>query len=304
MQPVPIISSEMVRLQDNIAGQLAESSVRVYKNELRRINTWLESKGKTITTLTYDDVVEWRGTLERRYALNTAQRKFSILKRVLVVAIDSEIITHDPSAHVRGIKSQESEKHRALTEAETVLLVKSVDRSTLGGARDYALLLVLALNGLRRTELVDLTRADLTEREGYKVLIVREGKGRKPRPAKLRREVSLALEAYLALRTDTHPALFAALRPRAHKAGGAFGRLTDKAIEKIVQKYATKAKLGKLLPHDLRATFATLAYEKGATQAQIQDAMGHADPRTTDRYRKRRHRLQFNAVDVLNLDLE
>jgi len=51
----------------------------------------------------------------------------------------------------------------------------------------------------------------------------------------------------------------------------------------------------------LRASFVTLALEGGARLQQVQYAAGHADPRTTERYQKRKQNLQDNAVDYLDL---
>lgn len=38
---------------------------------------------------------------------------------------------------------------------------------------------------------------------------------------------------------------------------------------------------GQISPHSLRHTFATIALEAGTTLHDLQDSMGHADPRTT-----------------------
>lgn len=41
-------------------------------------------------------------------------------------------------------------------------------------------------------------------------------------------------------------------------------------------------------PHSLRHTFITLALDAGAALRDVQDAAGHADPRTTRRYDRAR----------------
>jgi integrase len=74
--------------------------------------------------------------------------------------------------------------------------------------------------------------------------------------------------------------------------------MTDKAVELLVKKYAPVGT--ELTPHGLRATFATLALEAEASLHQVQYALGHADPRTTERYQRRKLNLDNHAVDVLN----
>jgi hypothetical protein len=45
----------------------------------------------------------------------------------------------------------------------------------------------------------------------------------------------------------------------------------------------------------------TLALEGGAKLDQVQYAVGHSDPRTTERYQKRKLNLDRHAVDFIQL---
>jgi integrase/recombinase XerD len=47
----------------------------------------------------------------------------------------------------------------------------------------------------------------------------------------------------------------------------------------------------RLSPHSLRHSFATELLSAGVPLQDVQDAMGHADPRTTRRYDRFRHNL-------------
>ena len=76
--------------------------------------------------------------------------------------------------------------------------------------------------------------------------------------------------------------------------------LSDDGIEGIVKDRATAVGIH-LTPHGLRASFITLTLEGGAKLQQVQYAAGHADPRTTERYQKRKINLDDNAVDYLRL---
>lgn len=53
---------------------------------------------------------------------------------------------------------------------------------------------------------------------------------------------------------------------------------------------------GTITPHALRHTFVTLALQGGATLHDLQDTLGHTDPRTTRRYDRTRHRLERSAA--------
>ena len=78
-------------------------------------------------------------------------------------------------------------------------------------------------------------------------------------------------------------------RPRNLKADEQDFRLSRRGIRKIVDGYlkALNIKHGEgrtLSAHSLRHTAATLAIQSGASLRQVQDLLGHADPRTTAIY--------------------
>jgi integrase len=52
----------------------------------------------------------------------------------------------------------------------------------------------------------------------------------------------------------------------------------------------------RLNPHSLRHTFVTTALDAGVPLRDVQDAAGHADPRTTRRYDRARHNLDRHAT--------
>lgn len=55
-----------------------------------------------------------------------------------------------------------------------------------------------------------------------------------------------------------------------------------------------------LTPHDLRATFITLALEGKAPLQVVQYAARHKDPRMTEHYQQRKVNLDDNAVDYIH----
>lgn len=64
-----------------------------------------------------------------------------------------------------------------------------------------------------------------------------------------------------------------------------------------VQRLARAAGIeGQVSPHGLRHTHATLALDAGVPLRDLQDSMGHADPRTTRRYDRARARLERSSA--------
>jgi len=150
-----------------------------------------------------------------------------------------------------------------------------IDRADWEVARDEALLTLLWGCGLRISEALSLTQADLPLGGSLRIT----GKGGKTRLAPVLPVVAEAIEAYLAaLPTALGPRepLFRAVR------GGAY---SPRHAQALMQKL--RGRLGlpdSATPHALRHSFATHLLGAGADLRAIQELLGHASLSTTQRY--------------------
>lgn len=296
---IPVRDGELTRTTDSVAGQLAPKSQRIYASDIAAFLEWLDGQGIDWREVIRDHIVDYRAHLQATYAKRTAMRKLVVVRRLFDEAVQRGIIAVNPAATVRGFRTSSSEAspHIALTKKQAKQLLEAIDRMTPIGKRDYALLSLLLRTGLRRAEAAALELADLRLEAGHHVADVRHGKGDKRRLVKLPKDVQKAIDEYrLALGSDD-PWLFVAMYKSGESRHKALG---DAFIERIVAKYGEKIGV-KLTPHDLRATFITLALEGGAPLHDVQYAVGHADPRTTEHYQKRKIHLDNNAVDFVRL---
>jgi integrase len=76
-------------------------------------------------------------------------------------------------------------------------------------------------------------------------------------------------------------------------------RLSTQGILRAVGRYADA-----IAPHDLRRTFAKLAFKGGAKLDQIQLSLGHASIQTTERYLGVQQDLTDAPCDYLHLKVE
>ncbi|MEU1753498.1 tyrosine-type recombinase/integrase [Micromonospora matsumotoense] len=188
-----------------------------------------------------------------------------------------------------------------LTPQEVDALLAAADTDTgPTAARNRAAVALLADLGLRVGELVSLDLADLGAERGHRsVRFV--GKGGKPRRRALTPGTAYAVDAYLADRAATAGVSVDALTgPLLATATG--GRLDRHSVFRLVRRLAEAAGIAaaaKLSPHSLRHAFATTAREEGVPLEDVQDAMGHADPRTTRRYDRDRHNLDRDPAYVI-----
>lgn len=320
----------------DVAGQLGERSQRIYYYDLRVFATWLTEQGLTVQALTPSNMIAYRVYLAEKYAKSTATRMLSVARRLLAEQVKRHQLEHNPAVDVRGFKGEDETPHVALTGEEAQRLLDSIEIKTLRGLRDYVLILFLLRTGVRRSEAAALTRADLTMRQGHHIAVIQHGKGDTRRIVKIPVDVWREIEGYLeALRQyhaercrqlldaleqeqteggeteyqvrreaiveqhtmAEHDGLFVRIRRGDHPTREA---MTDRSIAEVVEKYAGQIDIDGLSPHGLRASFITLTLESGATLEQTQYAAGHRDPRTTERYRKRKLNLDQNAVDTLH----
>src|SRR5262249_6949888 len=137
--------------------------------------------------------------------------------------------------------------------------------------RDQAMLELLYGAGLRVSELCALDVTDVDRaRHATPLVMVRRGKGGKPREVPLGGAADRALDAYLPARRElgAGAALFV-------NAAGA--RLTPRSVQRLVKRWTIAGGVhADATPHALRHSFATHLLDEGADLRSIQELLGHA----------------------------
>jgi integrase/recombinase XerD len=166
-------------------------------------------------------------------------------------------------------------------------LRRLVDVARADSNRSGALVALLAFNGLRITEALSRDVEHLAYNEGHRVLrIERKAASAPPLP-------SLPLSCGRSKRAS------ASARPGPIFTTRTGRRMTRSAAYRVLQRLARVANIpaaAEISPHGARHAFATLALDAVVPRRDVQDAMGHADPRTTRRYDRSRHSLDRHAT--------
>lgn len=164
-----------------------------------------------------------------------------------------------------------------LDTAELTRLLNAVKGNDLRSLRDRAILEFFFSTGLRLSELCSLDRTiDLVRGE-----ISVRGKGDKLRVVFISESAREALKTYLKKRIDTEAALFISIG----RSGNIIGRITPRAVERLVDFRSRKAGITKKIhPHQLRHSFATDLLVNGADLRSVQELLGHASVSTTQMY--------------------
>jgi integrase/recombinase XerD len=247
------------------------------------------------------NVAAIRARLASTFSLCNANRMLAALRGVIRAAWECELIDAETRERVlaaaKNIRGETKPKGRHLEAGElrTLFQVCCADEAD-AGRRDAALLAVLYGAGLRRSEAVNLTLADLDSQTG--ALTVREGKGRKDRTTYVANGALNALHDWLSVRGDTAGPLFCPIT----RGGRIILRhLTTQAVFGALRKRAREAGIAGFSPHDLRRTFAGDMLEAGADISHVQHLMGHANPTTTSRYDRRPEHARRRAAGLLHV---
>jgi len=182
------------------------------------------------------------------------------------------------------------------TEEEVQKLFSSIDTSTTIGKRDYAIIALAALLGLRRSDIGNLTPGNIDFRS--KMIRIVQHKNAVPMEIELLPDVEAALLAYLKTREPIgrHERIFISERPPRRPllydsiCGIAQKRFLAAGIDVGGKKHGT---------HALRMSLATQLISEDVPYSAVQKILGQTDPDSTKHYaRIDAGQLRCYALDV------
>ena len=203
---------------------------------------------------------------------------------------------------VPGVEKRGTRIGNWLMKDQANQLLNAPNPETLAGRRDRAMLALLLGCGLRRAELLRLDVEDLEQREGRWVIPDLLGKGNRVRTVTVPAGVNVRIDLWTEAAGITEGRLF---RPVNKSGVLARSEIKDeKAVWRLVLRYARQAGLGRLAPHDLRRTCAKLCRKAGGDLEQIQILLGHASLLTTAAYLGTEQALVQAVNDAIGLELK
>ena len=208
---------------------------------------------------------------------------------------EEPLATGNPAARPERAKVEPYGRATFLTTDQAEALLMAVDRSTLNGRRDYALIAAYVLTGARNSELRELRWGDLTVVDNQ-VIWSWHGKGGKsesrqfPWPAYHLITDYLTAAGRLDSITDDDYLFIAhsdvAVRlPTVDEPAAGDAPLSSGYVNRLVKRYARQAGIkGRICVHSLRHTAAMLRREHGTDLQDIQRFLHHSNLATTQIY--------------------
>lgn len=283
---------------------------RAYFRDLARWLGYCDTHGLDPRAARRADIDDWIDTAG--VAPRTANRRLSAVSSWYRYLAANDALTGNPVAAVERTPTARAESTTpSLTAPQAArLLDHATARADRLGSpaalRSAAILRLLLTTGVRSGAILHARFDDLAVNAGHRVLTYRD-KGGRTRQAVIVPYAADMLDRYLAARAAharvevrelTGPVFVTV--PHMTYPGGK--PLTSRDLRNLIRSSAAGAGIPgaeRLVPHSTRHTVATLALAEGRTLSEVQDLLGHADPRTTRLYDAARHRLDDSPAYTL-----
>ena len=258
------------------------NTIRTYRGSLKQWFIYLRQN--QIIQPTADTVRQYRDHLQVTGKKATTVKNYIIAVKRFFAWTEEAGLYPNIAKFIKSGHLSKSFKKDYLTGSQARQILNHVDRSTLKGKRDYAMLVTMLTMGLRTIEVTRANIEDIRTKGNTTVLFV-QGKGHEEKDDLIRmpQHVESAIRDYLSVRkaNDLSEPLFVSTSN--HNSNG---RMTTRSIRRIVKTAFIAAGFDspRLTAHSTRHTAATLSLLNGATLQQTQELLRHRNIGTTEIY--------------------
>jgi site-specific recombinase XerD len=280
-------------------GEVANRHTRKnYLHVVRRFLGWADECGLELVRITPGDVGRYFRDLP--LAVPTKKLHLAALRKFFDRLVTRHVTVINPAATVRAERYSVIEgKTPEISSDQVYVLLASIGTSTAVGLRDLAVLAVLVYTAARVGAVAKLTTKSLIH-DGAQYSLRFAEKGGKMREIPVRHDLERFLRDYIRVAEIAEGPLF-------RTTIGKTGRLTATPMTGIDICRMMKRRLrdaglpGHFSPHSFRVATVTNLLEQQIPLEDVQYLAGHADPRTTRLYDRRRRKITRNIVERISI---
>lgn len=267
-------------------NEKSDNTVLVYVNAVKQLIKWYEESEDTLydpKDITVLHIKEFKIFMDmvEKFSPRTTNKTITALKSYFSYLLESKIISYNPMTKIKTKRYMEDIAPRWLTKQENAKFFHSIDqiKNEKRKSRDFAICRLMGSAGLRVSEVHNLNICDISFIKKREDVIIRNGKGDKFRIVPLNGDVIESLKHWMKFRNaiDENEPLFL---------GEKNSRISSRTIHRIVSKYANRANLIDVSPHNLRHTFCKNLIDAGVSLDRVAYLAGHDSLETTKRYTK------------------
>ena len=258
------------------------NTIRTYRGSLKQWFIYLRQN--QIIQPTAETVRQYRDHLQVTGKKATTVKNYIIAVKRFFAWTEEAGLYPNIAKFIKSGHLSKNFKKDYLTGSQARQILDKIDRSTIKGKRDYAMLVTMLTMGLRTIEVARTNIEDIRTKGNTTVLYV-QGKGHyeKDDLVRMPQHVESAIRDYLSVRraNDLSEPLFTSTSNH-----NADGRMTTRSIRRIVKTAFISAGFDspRLTAHSTRHTAATLSLLNGATLQQTQELLRHRNIGTMEVY--------------------
>ncbi len=264
---------------------IRDASRRRYRENLKVFVVWMTKNSPDVRQPRRAEIINYKEYLIKSGKALTTIDTYMTPVRGFFKWLESEGIYENVAAGVHSPKRYHGYRKTYLQAQQVMQLLAAIDRSTIVGKRNFAIINLMVRTGLRCVEVSRMNWHDiLVRKKGYTLLI--QGKGRliKDRELNVTDDIMTPIFEYHIERREAegidHP-LFVN-----HSYYMKEERISRLTISKIIKKYFRMINIDdkKMTAHSLRHTAAINAIKAGAKIPEVQSMLGHVNSQSTDIY--------------------
>ena len=282
-------------------GNASVDTIKTYRNRTDRFLDWCKERELYPALVTKENIIEYRKHLvDGGKTSPTIRLSLISIKHFYTACNQEKLVKDNPVVGVRAPKEKrevgspikylsQSELQHLFDRVAPTLKIRGDKTAKVQVLRDRILLACMALQGCRSIEMYRANLGDISESYGQHHLTL-DGKN-SIRTLILRPDLAQELLEYCEARAKSGEKVNAASPLLISLSNRRYGqRLSRSGIGHIVDSYLVKCDLKhtdlerSLSPHSLRHTAGTLALRGGSDLREVQDFLGHSDPKTTAIY--------------------
>lgn len=280
-------------------GELANHYTRRnYVHAIQRFLAWSEDRGLELARITPGHIGGYFQELP--LAVPTKKLHLAAIRKFFDRLVNRHAVVINPAATVKTERYSVVEgKTPEIRPEQARTLLGSIDTSTTVGLRDRAILSVLVYTAARVGAVARLNAKDLRH-DGTQYSLRFAEKGGKSREIPVRHDLEQLLLDYVRSAEITDGPIFRTTLGKTKEltANG----MTAIDICRMMKRRLKEAGLPThFSPHSFRVATVTDLLEQNQPLEDVQHLAGHADPRTTRLYDRRRRKVTRNIVERISI---
>ena len=282
-------------------GHASNDTVKTYRSRVEQFLSWCRERELYPALITKPNIIEYRKHLvDESKSCATIRLSMLAIKHFYVSCLAEKLVKENPTLGVKAPRSKREvgstinflsleELQQLIDNILPMRKIGSENTVRIQVLRDRLLLGCMALQGCRSIEMYRANLGDISESFGQHYFKL-DGKN-SIRTIILRPDLGEEIARYRQARAKSGEKLNAVSPLFISLSNRRYGqRLSRRGIGFIVDNYLEKCGLKHIdvlrhhSPHSLRHTAGTLSLQSGSSLREVQDFLGHSDPKTTAVY--------------------